>query len=171
MAKLQTGTAPAADSAGFVIMRENPSAPEAAALIRRHLEQMAAQSPPDSCHVLDGSGLEAPEVDFYLLRLGGKAIAMGGLKALPDGARELKSMHTAAEARGTGAGRAMLEFLLARAREDQAGGIYLETGSTDDFLPARKLYEAYGFTECGPFGEYTEDPWSVFMHLPLRTAA
>ena len=37
----------------------------------------------------------------------------------------------------------------------------------DGFIPARRLYEAYGFNYCGPFGDYAEDPHSVFMSLPL----
>ena len=156
---------------GFVIERANPSAPEAAALIARHVALMASQSPEESCHVLDGSGLDSPDVAFFLLRQAGVAIGMGALKTLSDGALELKSMHTVSEARGSGAGRAMLEFLLARARSQGAGGIYLETGSTDDFLPARRLYETYGFTECAPFEGYAEDPWSTFMTLDLRAAA
>ena len=41
--------------------------------------------------------------------------------------------------------------------------ISLETGSMDAFVPARKLYEKYGFEECGPFGDYGLDPYSVFM--------
>lgn len=156
---------------GFEISPASPAEPDAAAMIRRHLSQMAAQSPEESCHALEGSGLEGPDVRFFLLRQSGKAIAMGALKTLDDGARELKSMHTLAEARGSGAGRAMLDFLLALARRDNASGIYLETGSTDDFLPSRRLYESLGFVQCGPFADYGEDPWSVFMHLDLRAAA
>ncbi|WP_027257586.1 GNAT family N-acetyltransferase [Leisingera aquimarina] len=155
----------------FKISPENPAGPEASALIRRHLSQMAAQSPEESCHALDTSGLESPEVQFFLLRQGGKAVAMGALKLLDGGARELKSMHTVSEARGCGAGRAMLEFLLQLSRKDEATGLFLETGSTKDFLPSRRLYESFGFRQCGPFGDYAEDPWSVFMHLDLRTAA
>ncbi|MGR3761904.1 GNAT family N-acetyltransferase [Roseobacteraceae bacterium NS-SX3] len=158
--------------AEFTIAPARPSEPEAAALIRRHLDQMAAQSPEESCHALDGSGLETPGVQFYLLRReGGPAIGMGALKALSGNAFELKSMHTVSEARGSGAGRAMLEFLLEKARAAGAAGIYLETGSTGDFLPARRLYENYGFAECPPFEGYGPDPWSVFMHLDLQSAA
>ncbi|MCE8544951.1 GNAT family N-acetyltransferase [Ruegeria pomeroyi] len=155
----------------FTIERVSPSAPEAAALIARHVALMASQSPEESCHVLDGSGLDSPDVAFFLLRQAGPAIGMGALKTLSGGALELKSMHTLVEARGTGAGRAMLEFLLDHARNQGASGIYLETGSTDDFLPARRLYETYGFAECGPFEGYAEDPWSTFMTLDLRGAA
>ncbi|UWQ45004.1 GNAT family N-acetyltransferase [Leisingera aquaemixtae] len=156
---------------GIEITPASPAEPEAAAMIRRHLSQMAAQSPEDSCHALDGSGLEEPGVQFFLARRDGQAVAMGALKSLGGGARELKSMHTLAEARGSGAGRAMLDFLLALARREKATGIYLETGSTDDYLPSRRLYESFGFVQCGPFADYGEDPWSVFMHLDLRAAA
>ena len=41
----------------------------------------------------------------------------------------------------------------------------LETGSWPYFAPARALYARHGFTECGPFGDYREDPNSVFMTL------
>ena len=34
-------------------------------------------------------------------------------------------------------------------------------------MPARRLYERFGFTRCGPFGSYVEDPNSVFMTLEL----
>ncbi|MEO0714624.1 MAG: hypothetical protein AAFY37_11990, partial [Pseudomonadota bacterium] len=43
----------------------------------------------------------------------------------------------------------------------------LETGPQEGFLPARKLYEAYGFDYCGPFGDYTPNGNSVFMRLEL----
>ncbi|MCF6430245.1 GNAT family N-acetyltransferase [Leisingera sp. MMG026] len=155
----------------FEISPEDPAGPEASALIRRHLSQMAAQSPEESCHALDTSGLEGPDVQFFLLRQGGKPVAMGALKLLEGGARELKSMHTVSEARGSGAGRAMLEFLLQLSRKEEATGLFLETGSTDDFLPSRRLYESLGFKQCAPFGDYAADPWSVFMHLDLRAAA
>jgi putative acetyltransferase len=36
------------------------------------------------------------------------------------------------------------------------------------FRPAQRLYESFGFTYCGPFGDYVEDPNSVFMTLRLQ---
>ena len=36
------------------------------------------------------------------------------------------------------------------------------------FLPARALYARHGFVECGPFGDYREDPNSVFMTVDAR---
>jgi putative acetyltransferase len=43
----------------------------------------------------------------------------------------------------------------------------LETGSMDAFEPARKLYAKFGFTYCGPFATYVENPNSVFMTKEL----
>ena len=43
----------------------------------------------------------------------------------------------------------------------------LETGSWPYFLPARALYARHGFVECGPFGDYREDPNSVFLTRTL----
>ena len=42
-----------------------------------------------------------------------------------------------------------------------------ETGSNEAFKPAQRLYESFGFAYCGPFGEYMEDPHSVFMTMRL----
>jgi len=39
----------------------------------------------------------------------------------------------------------------------------LETGAAKAFEPARNLYALFGFVERGPFANYREDPYSVFM--------
>jgi putative acetyltransferase len=38
----------------------------------------------------------------------------------------------------------------------------------DAFKPAQRLYESFGFTFCGPFGQYVLDPNSVFMTMRLK---
>jgi putative acetyltransferase len=43
----------------------------------------------------------------------------------------------------------------------------LETGTADHFLPARKLYEKFGFVPCAPFGDYTPSPHNAFMTRTL----
>jgi putative acetyltransferase len=42
----------------------------------------------------------------------------------------------------------------------------LETGPT--LTEALGLYERMGYRRCGPFGEYPDDPFSVFMHKDTR---
>jgi len=39
----------------------------------------------------------------------------------------------------------------------------LETHPGDEYKPARKLYERFGFELCGPFGDYETHDYSVFM--------
>jgi putative acetyltransferase len=45
--------------------------------------------------------------------------------------------------------------------------LWLETGSTESFIPARRLYASEGFTPCEPFGDYRCDPLSVYMTRSL----
>ena len=80
---------------------------------------------------------------------------------------EVKSMHTAESARGRGVGSALLRRLMDTARARGMRRLSLETGSWPYFLPARALYARHGFVECPPFGDYSEDPNSVFMTLRL----
>ena len=77
-------------------------------------------------------------------------------------------MHTDAAARGRGIARAMLDHLIAEGRRRGYRRLSLETGSGDAYLPARRLYAGAGFTPCGPFADYAEDPESAFMTLELE---
>jgi putative acetyltransferase len=76
-------------------------------------------------------------------------------------------MHTAAEARRSGVGRAMVEHLIGAARDHGFRRVSLETGSTQAFAAARSLYAQAGFTPCGPFGDYPPGRGNTFMTLPL----
>jgi putative acetyltransferase len=149
------------------IRPDDLSGPEIADLIAIHARTMLAASPPESCHFLPLEGLRQPSVSVWSMWEDGALIGCGALKALEDGTGEIKSMHTREVLRGRGLGRQMLEHILAEARRRGYSALYLETGSMDAFIPARKLYEAYGFTYCGPFGDYVDDPHSVFMMLRL----
>jgi putative acetyltransferase len=76
-------------------------------------------------------------------------------------------MHTLSEYRGAGLGRKMLEHVIAVARERGYERLSLETGSMEGFKPSRTLYQGFGFDICPPFGDYVEDPNSVFMTRAL----
>lgn len=149
------------------IRPDDLTGPEIAELIAIHAGTMLAASPPESCHFLPIDGLRQPSVSVWSLWDEGALLGCGALKDLGNGTGEIKSMHTREVLRGRGLGRRMLEHILAEARRRNYSALYLETGSMDAFIPARRLYEAYGFDYCGPFGDYTEDPHSVFMCLPL----
>ena len=61
----------------------------------------------------------------------------------------------------------MLRHLLGDAASRGVRQLALETGSTEFFAPARALYAGAGFAVCGPFGDYRDDPHSVYMTLTL----
>lgn len=161
------------------IERADPGEPGPLALLTAHLALMRAISPPDSVHALDLDALRGADVAFFALREGDVTLAIGALKRLAgegaadgshvgDGSHgEIKSMHTAAAHRGRGLARAMLVRLVDEAREAGMTRLNLETGSTAHFAPARALYAAHGFSECGPFASYRPDPHSHFMTRAL----
>jgi putative acetyltransferase len=61
----------------------------------------------------------------------------------------------------------VLTHIIDVARDRGYERLSLETGSMDAFKPAQRLYERFGFVYCGPFGEYVEDRYSVFMTMSL----
>lgn len=143
------------------------SRPEVLALLGEHLRNMQTLSPPESVHALPLDGLRQPEITFWTAWEGDVLLGCGALKALGPRQGEVKSMRTPDARRRRGAGRAILAHVVATARARGYERLSLETGAMDAFKPAQRLYESVGFTYCGPFGDYTEDPNSVFMTLRL----
>lgn len=137
------------------------------ALVARHLRGMHDSSPPESVHAFDLSGLRHPAVTFWSAWSGQALAGMGALKELGGARGEIKSMRVADEFLGHGVGRAMLAHIVAEARRRGMTALWLETGSTPPFTPALRLYERAGFVRCGPFDEYVEDPFSIFMTMSL----
>lgn len=149
------------------IERDAALGPEVRALLREHLDSMYSLSPPESVHALDVEGLLAPDVTFWTVWEGEELMGCGALKELDPLHGEIKSMRTPERLRRRGAGRVVLEHILAEARARGYRRLSLETGSMPAFEPARSLYARYGFVVCGPFGGYRLDPYSVFMTLEL----
>jgi putative acetyltransferase len=141
--------------------------PAVHALLQEHLDDMHALSPRESVHALDLDRLRDPSITFWTAWDADTLLGCGALKALDATHGEIKSMRTPRALRRRGAGRAILEHILAEARARGYARVSLETGSLDAFVPAHRLYEAAGFTRCGPFGEYKPDRHSVFMTLAL----
>ncbi|MBU6949819.1 GNAT family N-acetyltransferase [Hahella sp. HN01] len=143
------------------------SGPEVAELLQEHLRGMAENSPPESIHALDLSGLKKPEVTFWTVWDGAELMGCGALKELDAGHGELKSMRTATAHLRKGVASHLLRHILEAARQRNYRRLSLETGSMAAFQPAHQLYANYGFTLCGPFADYIEDPNSLFMTIEL----
>jgi putative acetyltransferase len=143
------------------------ASPEVRALLEEHLAHMQSLSPPESCHALDLDALRQPDITFWTAWSENALLGCGALKELNRREGEVKSMRTARAHLQRGVARSVLAHLIAEARRRGYSRLYLETGAMAAFLPARRLYEAFGFTYCGPFADYREDPLSVFMTLAL----
>ena len=144
------------------------SRPQVHDLLREHLSNMHELSPPESVHALDLSKLRSPDITFWTVWDGPTLLGCGALKELDPEHGEVKSMRTPKAHRRRGAGRAILVRILDEARSRGYARLSLETGAHEDFLPAQRLYESFGFRYCGPFDSYAPDPHSVFMTLALR---
>ncbi|MHC2998756.1 GNAT family N-acetyltransferase [Microbacterium sp. HJ5] len=136
-------------------------------LIAFHLAGMHDTSPPESVHALDLEALGDPAVSFWSAWVDGELAGIGALKAIGAGRGEVKSMRVDDRFLGFGVGRALLRHVMDEARERGMTSLWLETGSTPEFLPAQRLYESEGFATCGPFEGYVLDPYSVFMTRAL----
>lgn len=149
------------------IILDNLEGPEVADLLQDHLDQMAIHSPPESRHALDLDGLKVPSITFWSAWDGDNLMGCGALKELDPHHGELKSMKTANAYLKRGVAKALLRHILAEAERRGYRRVSLETGSMAAFEPARRLYDSFGFSYCGPFAGYVEDPHSVFMSLEL----
>lgn len=151
----------------YIIREDDLSGPAIAALLRLHLDEMHAFSPPESVHAMPIARLRAPDVTFYAAWQGDTLAACGALKQLDATHGELKSMRADPDYRGKGAGKVILLHLIAVARQRGYTRLSLETGRPEPFLPARRLYESHGFAECPPFGDYVADDFSICLTRTL----
>ncbi len=145
----------------------SPDDPGLADLIARHAAHGDAHYPAESNHHLTGPEMAGRGVRLFAGWLGAEVVAMGGYALWGDSQAEVKSMHVSEAARGQGAGTAILTTLMDAAQDEGAAAIWLETGSRAGSAAARGLYERVGFEYCPPFGDYVEDPESVFMRRAL----
>jgi putative acetyltransferase len=147
------------------------SRPQVHALLDEHLQSMFLLSPPESVHALDLEKLRRPEITFWSAWQGPLLLGCGALKELDSTHGEIKSMRTPQAHRRLGAGRAILKHIIDVAVSRSYARLSLETGASAAFQPAQQLYKSFGFAFCGPFGEYREDPNSVFMTKWLESGA
>ncbi|MER6004806.1 GNAT family N-acetyltransferase [Nonomuraea angiospora] len=141
--------------------------PEIAAFLEEHLREMHAITPAESVYALDLDGLRVPEVTFWSVYDGDQLVGCGAIKRIDDGHGEIKSMRTARERRRDGIASLLLAHMLEEAKAMGLERLSLETGSTEHFEQARKLYAKFGFEPCGPFAGYGPDPHSAFMTRTL----
>lgn len=141
--------------------------PRVLALLRLHLEGMHASSPPGSVYALDLSGLKAGNISVFTAWEGETLLGMGALKQIDAANGEIKSMRTGPAHLRKGVAAALLEHMIALARQRGYKRLSLETGSGEAFEPALGLYRKRGFSNGGAFGDYAPGPFNQFLHLEL----
>jgi putative acetyltransferase len=149
----------------LIINTETPDQPEVRDMLARLDAYCAALYPAESNHLMDVAALMQGDVLFLVARdIDGDAV---GCAALVNKQHygEVKRMFVDEGKRGLGTGRKLLEHLVMFARMSGLSVLRLETGVHQP--EAIGLYERLGFERCEPFGEYRDDPLSLFMEKPL----
>ena len=141
--------------------------PEIAALLEEHLRDLARHSPPESVHALDLSRLRSPQITFWSAWAEAALLGCVAIKELDPRHGELKSMRTVTSHQRQGVASTLMRHVLQQALQRGYDRLSLETGSGVAFAPAHRLYARFGFEACGPFGDYVEDRYSVFMTRTL----
>ena len=154
-------------SAAFQNKMDDLSGPAIADLLAEHLRCMAAISPPESRHALNLDGLRQPAVTFWSVWQNCEVVGCGALKELDAEHGEIKSMRTAAAHLRKGVGSFVLRHIILEAKRRGYRRLSLETGSMPYFAPAHALYRKFEFEQCAPFGDYLQDPNSLFMTKEL----
>lgn len=149
------------------VRRDTPTNPAVAPLLAAHVAEQRAGTPAGFSFALDGAALSDAGVAFFTAWEGATLTGMGALKRLKDVAGEVKSMRSTSEARGRGAGHAILQAIVADAREQGLRALYLETGTTRVYDAAIRLYTHAGFVACDAFADYRPSPHNRFFVLHL----
>ena len=143
------------------IALESPDQPEVIALIEALDAYQASLYPPESRHMLDLASLKQPHVLFAVARDAAAHIVGCGAVVLSAEYGEVKRMYVDPRGRGQGVAKALLARLESEARAAGCTLLMLETGP---YQPqALGLYALCGYERRGPFGNYANDPLSVFM--------
>lgn len=139
-------------------------------LLTEHLRSLAKITPKKSMHALDIDKLRKADVTFWSAWAGGVLLGCGALKELSPDHGEIKSMRTTKAHLRSGVGSAIVQTIIAEATRRGYRRLSLETGAREEFHPAHRLYQKHGFRNCPPFGDYRDDPNSVFMTKVLPPA-
>jgi putative acetyltransferase len=147
------------------IVEVRPDSADAVQLIGELDDHLLAHPyPPQSRHAFSVDKLLREGVVFFITYYEGRLAGCGGVKMFDDYG-EVKRMFVRPIHRGRGLGKAMLNRLAEYAQNNGATVLRLETGIYE--VEAIGLYESWGFSRRTPFGEYLEDPLSVYLEKQL----
>ncbi len=147
---------------------EDPGSADARSLVAQLDQYLVQLYPPESNHLLSIESLRQPNVTFLVARVEGQAAGCGAFVNQPGDYAEIKRMFVLPPFRGMNLGRRILAELERLIRAAGLSIARLETGIAQS--EALRLFERSGYRRRGPFGEYRDDPLSVFMEKSLAAA-
>lgn len=149
------------------ISEERPDSPDAMPLIAElDADLLRHDYPAESRHAFSVEKLIRENVIFFVVRYDGEPAACAGLKLFGAEYAEVKRMFVRPAFRGRGLGKAVLRYMTEYARARDIPLLRLETGIYQ--VEAIGLYERFGFQRRRPFGEYREDPMSVYFEKAIE---
>ena len=128
---------------------------------------MQALYPDESNHMESVSALLADNTDLIGVFQEDSLVGIGAVKRLFSDEKygEIKRVFVAEEQRGKGLSKVIMSHLHQLLIQEGILSAKLETGISQP--EAIGLYQSLGYQECGPFGGYQADPYSVFMEKNL----
>jgi putative acetyltransferase len=146
----------------IAIAVETPLQDDVRELVAALNEWALTQTPREFCHHMSVEQMAQPDTTLFVARQNDKAIGMGALRRHTNGVGEVKRMFTRPEARGLGAGKAIVAEIVRLAAAEGCPQLVLETGSVPGFSSAWRVYEGHGFQRCAAVLDYTDSPHNIF---------
>lgn len=143
---------------------ESPLTADADRLIQGSEAALRAVYSEDECFTFTAAQLDAPNIDFYVARQDGVAVGCVAM-VRHDTYAEVKRLYVPTTHRGLGLAASLMHKLHAQTQVHGIHMMRLETG--EKLAAAVGLYRKLGYVTCGPFGDYTEHPASLFMQKEL----
>jgi putative acetyltransferase len=146
------------------IRQVNPAQAAVVVLINQLDEYQESMYPPESNHLDSLDELSKTNVHFLAAYDEVKICGIGAVKVMNDYG-EIKRLYVPEKFRGKGIAQAIVKELENRLVKRSIFAARLETGVRQ--VEAIGLYEKLGYSKIAPFGDYTQNPWSVFMEKKI----
>ena len=152
-------------ASAFTIVAARPDSREAMELLSE-LDAALHEYPypAESRHAFSVEKLIRESVAFFVASIDEQLAGCGGVKLFDDYA-EVKRMYVRPSFRGKGVGKAILNQLAEHARANRINVLRLETGIYQ--VEAIGLYDGWGFQRRGPFGDYKDDPNTIYFEKQI----
>jgi len=145
----------------MIIAKVSPTSPDIAELLADHQEKAVKQ---ECGHAFGVERLSQDDIHFYAARDDqGALMGVAAFKLLSADHGEIKSVRTHDDFLRRGVSRALMAEITQAAQSLGMSRLSLETHSTPAYAAARGLYENLGYDYCDAFGDYGDDPLSVYM--------